>query len=230
MIASNASNLPAWIQQSRPVNAKPLAIPAYSKINESLQKKGIVKLIVRLAPPPGLSDGFAIEGHLKNSDVVARQRAHIADIQNRVSTLLSKQRADRVKKFDFIPFMALDATPTEFEALVASADIEYIQEDVPVPPTLYQSVPLVGGINGSFVGFTGKGQTVAILDTGVDKTHPFLAGKVVAEACFSTTYAPHLATPVCTTGSTAAGAGTSTRQAPLAGRKRRTQFTGSLAR
>jgi subtilisin family serine protease len=35
----------------------------------------------------------------------------------------------------------------------------------------------------------GTGQVIAILDTGVDKTHPFLANKVVAEACFSTTLA-----------------------------------------
>ena len=34
-------------------------------------------------------------------------------------------------------------------------------------------------------GYTGSGQGIAILDTGVQKTHPFLAGRVVAEVCFS---------------------------------------------
>jgi hypothetical protein len=34
-------------------------------------------------------------------------------------------------------------------------------------------------------GYTGDGQTIAVLDTGVDGTHPFLAGKVVEEACYS---------------------------------------------
>ena len=34
-------------------------------------------------------------------------------------------------------------------------------------------------------GIHGAGWTVAILDTGVDKSHPFLAGKVVSQACFS---------------------------------------------
>lgn len=204
---STAGELPAWIRESRPAHAPALVIPAVKRINEALQGKGTVKLIVRLAPPSSLSGGFVIEGHLKNSDAVARQRAHIAEVQNRVAALLSRAHADNVKKYDFIPYMALDATPSEFEALVASKDINLIEEDVPVPPTLYQSVPFIGAVNGAFNGFTGSGQTVAILDTGVDKTHPFLAGKIISEACFSSTYVPHSATPLCAAGSTGSASG-----------------------
>ena len=35
-------------------------------------------------------------------------------------------------------------------------------------------------------GWTGAGQTVAILDTGVDRNHAWISGRVVNEACFST--------------------------------------------
>jgi subtilisin family serine protease len=35
-------------------------------------------------------------------------------------------------------------------------------------------------------GWTGAGQTVAVLDTGVDRNHAWLSGRVVNEACFST--------------------------------------------
>jgi subtilisin family serine protease len=58
------------------------------------------------------------------------------------------------------------------------------------------------------MGYSGAGQTIAILDSGVDKTHPFLAGKVVSEACFSSNNASDGATSVCPGGvtqSTAAG-------------------------
>lgn len=59
-------------------------------------------------------------------------------------------------------------------------------------------------------GTTGTGEAVAVIDTGVDKNHPYLAGKVVAEACF-TTAVPGRSTGVCPgadpTFSTAPGAG-----------------------
>jgi subtilisin family serine protease len=46
----------------------------------------------------------------------------------------------------------------------------------------------------------GKGAVIAILDTGVDASHPFLAGRVTHEACFSTTAAASGATSVCPNG------------------------------
>src|SRR4029078_10523763 len=45
----------------------------------------------------------------------------------------------------------------------------------------------------------GTGTVVAILDTGVDASHPFLAGKVIDEACFSSTIAG-LSQSVCPNG------------------------------
>ena len=35
-------------------------------------------------------------------------------------------------------------------------------------------------------GWNGTGQVVAVIDSGVDRTNPYLAGDVVAEACYST--------------------------------------------
>src|SRR5262249_39364770 len=65
-----------------------------------------------------------------------------------------------------------------------------IHEDRLAHPHLIQSVPLIGmtGPDGGAYGFgaTGQGQAIAILDTGVQSSHPFItAAKVVAEACFS---------------------------------------------
>jgi subtilisin family serine protease len=52
-------------------------------------------------------------------------------------------------------------------------------------PTLDVSVPLIGAPQAWQAGFTGAGVRVAVVDTGIDATHPDLAGKVVAEQNFT---------------------------------------------
>ena len=60
-----------------------------------------------------------------------------------------------------------------------------VVEDTINAPTLPQSVPLIGADQNWSRGFDDTGMVVAIVDTGVEVTHPFLAGKVVEEACYS---------------------------------------------
>src|SRR5204862_211013 len=54
---------------------------------------------------------------------------------------------------------------------------------------LAQSVPRIGAPTAWASGKNGSGQVIAVLDTGVDQSHPFLSGKVVAEGCFSSNIA-----------------------------------------
>ena len=66
------------------------------------------------------------------------------------------------------------------------AGIKKIYLDQKIKPDLADSVPQIGAPQAWAAGFTGAGVDVAVLDTGIDTTHPDLQGKVVAEANFTT--------------------------------------------
>jgi subtilisin family serine protease len=92
----------------------------------------------------------------------------------------------QVKRFSMIPAIALLVDAAGLDALLENPAVIDIVEDELLDAVLHDSVPLIGADpDGSFNGFTGQGMAVAILDTGIDKHHPILNGKVVSEACYS---------------------------------------------
>ncbi len=64
---------------------------------------------------------------------------------------------------------------------------EHVHLDTPDRRTLDQSTALIGMPAVWAAGGDGGNTVVAVLDTGVASGHPFLAGKVVGDACFSVT-------------------------------------------
>jgi sRNA-binding regulator protein Hfq len=98
----------------------------------------------------------------------------------------ASQGFDRgLTRFEITPGFALTVNGAELEALAGDSRVITIQENRLLSPTLNQSVPLIGMNQAYAAGATGAGWAVAVLDTGVQLDHEFLANKIIAQACFS---------------------------------------------
>ena len=105
----------------------------------------------------------------------------------------------RINEIGNTPYVVMEIDNGQYDSLLQSGLIEAFYEDRLHRPTLADSIPLIGG-TAAFDRTRGEGHAVAIVDTGVDASHPFFAGRVVAEACFSSTVPIWSAVTACANG------------------------------
>ena len=96
---------------------------------------------------------------------------------------------EKVRDYNNLPYAVYAVDAAGESALRADSLVESVAEDEILKPFATTPIPTIGGsaVNGFSDGsalFTGNGYAVAVIDSGVDKSHPALAGKVIAEACF----------------------------------------------
>ena len=138
----------------------------------------VVRVIVRLDAP------FSPEATL-DKDVAAAQQRSLARAQEQLAKSL--EGVSYIEALSGLPLTVMEVNASQLEQLSASGLVASVQEDELSEPTLQQSIPLIEADKAFNAGTTGSGFTVAVLDTGVDASNPMLSGKVVSQACYSTT-------------------------------------------
>jgi subtilisin family serine protease len=153
------------------------AAPVADEARAQAEREGRARVIVRLAAEAAVS-GEPSAGR-------AQKRAAIEQAADAALARIGGPGRGVLRRYRALPLLALELSPRELVELAAAPEVLAIEADRQNFPSLGQSVPYVGADLTAAAGWDGAGSAVAILDTGVESSHPFLEGRVVAEACFS---------------------------------------------
>ena len=156
----------------------------YSKLSNKASSEGSVRVLVEL------NLDVSPEGRLASANEIQNQRDMIRGTQDALTYGMRNYNATQMHSFEFIPYMAMRVDGETLEQLNNSPLVKTIHEDKLYRPLLLESLPIIGADNAFNFGYTGAGQTVAVLDTGVDLTHAMFSGKTTSEACYKANIFP----------------------------------------
>lgn len=136
--------------------------------------------------------------------VIAKTKArqqHFSEIRDDIISRVDSGNLGNIKRFQFMPLVALQVNREGLEELLNHPQIKRVVEDRIDDIELEVSVPLIGAQSVWDMGYSGQGQAVVILDTGVDGDHPFFADRIVDEYCYSSINSSRNIESLCPDGS-----------------------------
>lgn len=106
------------------------------------------------------------------------------------------------REFNVFSILAVTVMGRDIERIAGLPEVARIEEDQARPAVLDESGEVIHSRAVVEGGYAGAGSTVVVFDTGVKADHPFLRGRVIAEACFSTNNSNLQITSLCPRGTT----------------------------
>ncbi|MEV7009850.1 S8 family serine peptidase [Streptosporangium sp. NPDC051022] len=137
------------------------------------------------APAPKLEEGLTADEDGARVIVEVATPAQAATVAGEAQALPG---ADVVLQPPDTSFIVVQGTGDSLTELAKDPRVVSIHRDRTYSlSSLDSGLKLIGADRAHAEGADGAGKTIAVIDTGVDRNHPALAGKVVREACFSAT-------------------------------------------
>ena len=150
-------------------------------VEKRISTDGRARVIVRLRT----TEPAATDAQVGTEQDLERRR-DIATRQQRIREQLRGTNHNVRREFQSLPYTVVEVDAAGLARLQrATGDVAQIAEDLLFAPTLARSIPQIEADVAHAQGFIGSGSVIAIVDTGVDSAHPFLAGRVIDEACFA---------------------------------------------
>ena len=204
-------------------------IKNYSTIQQRLQRKNKqmpIRVIVRLSKSS--VDGSPSRKNIAPASFEGLSASKLSSAQASLISRANSLGLSGAQKISSLPLISLSVDSQGLQKIVQNGEVAEIYEDVLVPPNLNVSTPLVGATTLWNRGARGQGQTIAVLDTGVQSNHPFLRGRVIEEACYSSRFGSNVRS-VCPGGRSSSTARGSARPPAIRGFDHGTHVAGIAA-
>lgn len=137
-------------------------------INSEINAGGTAKVIVTLK---GASESI----NWSSPQEVSNLRAEVASLQNQVLATLGTSEFTLRQKLTNTAIFSGQVNGTGLSKLMANSKVAHIEPVRTVRPMLAQAIPLANALNTRPI-YNGSGISIAIVDSGVDYTHPRLGG------------------------------------------------------
>jgi len=110
---------------------------------------------------------------------------YIIEAQAKLKDQMGWRNVNEIVVLETLPVVGKSVTRSELEGLLASDLVESVYKSEEVEASLFRSAKAIDlpSVGPQYKG--GKGYSVAVLDTSMDTDHPFIASRVIGEACFT---------------------------------------------